>query len=271
MDMSKIKLVAADMDGTLLNARHELSPDFYPVFNQMKAKGLLFAAASGRQYFNLVNKFETIQDEVVFIAENGSYMVYKGEDILVQSMEPDVVKELLLTARKIPDTYTILCGKKRAYVESEAPRFIENVKMYYDRYEVVDDLLKVDDDRFLKIAICDLAGSEANSYTFFKQQQDQLQVKVSGHIWLDISHKLANKGRAIEVLQKKYGITIDETMVFGDYLNDLEMMQQAGFSYAMENAHPDIKKAARFITKSNEENGVTMVLQEMLSCIARPT
>jgi Cof subfamily protein (haloacid dehalogenase superfamily) len=270
MDLSKIKLVAADMDGTLLNARHELSPDFYPVFDKMKAKGLLFAAASGRQFFNLLNCFESIRDEVIFIAENGSYIVYKGEDILVQAMEKDVVKEQLLVARKIPGAYTILCGKKRAYVESRAPRFIENVEMYYYKYEVVDDLLKVDDDRFLKIAICDLAGSEKNSYTFFRQRQDELQVKVSGNIWLDLSHKLANKGRAIEVLQKKYGISIDETMVFGDYLNDLEMMQQASFSYAMENAHPDIKNAARFLTKSNEAHGVTEVLRQMLDQMNGP-
>jgi len=136
--------------------------------------------------------------------------------------------------------------------------------MYYDEYEVVPDLLKVENDRFLKIAICDLAGSEANSYTFFRHKQNELQVKISGAVWLDLSHKLANKGRALKVVQKKFGISFDETMVFGDYLNDLEMMHEASFSYAMENAHPDIKKAARFLAKSNEENGVTEVLRQML-------
>ncbi|MBC7688706.1 MAG: HAD hydrolase family protein, partial [Aquabacterium sp.] len=95
-----------------------------------------------------------------------------------------------------------------------------------------------------------------------------LQVKISGHIWLDLSHKLANKGRAINVLQQKFNISPNETMVFGDYLNDLEMMQQASFSYAMENAHEDIKNAARFITKSNEEDGVTIVLQELLNAVS---
>lgn len=264
MDITKVKLVAADMDGTLLNSRHELSPLFYPVFNQITEKGVLFAAASGRQFFNILNKFETIKEAVIFVAENGSYVVYKDEELLVQAMEQDVVAEQLLVARNIPGTYTILCGKKRAYIESEVPEFMEHLKMYYDRYEVVDDLLKVTDDQFLKIAICDLTGSERNSYNFFKHKQDQLQVKVSGSIWLDLSHKLANKGRALQVLQNKFGITIDETMVFGDYLNDLEMMHQASFSYAMENAHIDIKKAAMFLTKSNDENGVTVVLQQML-------
>ena len=265
MDLSKIKLVAADMDGTLLNARHELSPDFFPILNQMRSKGLLFAAASGRQYHNLYNRFATVKEDVIFIAENGSYVVYKGEELLVQAMDKEIAREQIVAARKIPDVYTILCGKKSAYLESDAPEFIKNVKMYYDEYVVVDDLMKIDDDQFLKIAICDMAGSEQNSYTHFNQLQYRLQVKISGHIWLDLSHKLANKGRAIKMLQDKYKISSSETMAFGDYLNDLEMMQEADFSYAMENAHEDIKKAARYIAMSNDESGVTIVLQQMLN------
>ena len=253
------------MDGTLLNAKHELSPDFFPVFEQMKSKGLLFAAASGRQFFNIEKKFETIKEDILFIAENGSYVVYKGEELLVQAMEPAIVHQQLQTARTLPDVHTILCGKKRAYVESDAPEFMKNLVMYYDKYQMVDDLMQVEDDEFLKIALCDLAGSEKNSYPVFKKMEDQLQVKVSGFIWLDLSHKLANKGRAINIMQKKFGITREQTMVFGDYLNDLEMMQQAYFSYAMENAHPDVKKVSNFLAKSNEENGVTVVLQQMLN------
>lgn len=263
-DLSKVKFVVTDMDGTLLNSTYELSKDFLPAFRKMQAKGILFAAASGRQYYNLLNRFETIKNEMVFIAENGSYVVYKGEDMLVEAMEHELTREMLLQARNIPDTYVVLCGKKKAYIENEDPVFISKVKLYYDRFEVVEDLLQVADDQFLKIAICDLAGAETNSFTHFKQKREILQIKVSGSIWLDISHKLANKGRAMELLQKKHHITIEETMAFGDYLNDLEMMHKAYFSYAMENAHPDIKKVARFLAKSNDANGVMEVLQQML-------
>ncbi|WP_353717780.1 HAD hydrolase family protein [Dyadobacter sp. 676] len=67
----------------------------------------------------------------------------------------------------------------------------------------------------------------------------------------------------MEVLQEKFRITAGQTMVFGDYLNDLEMLEKAHYSYAMANAHPDIKKIARFIAKSNDENGVVEVLSEI--------
>ena len=69
----------------------------------------------------------------------------------------------------------------------------------------------------------------------------------------------------MEVLQKKFGVTFEETMVFGDYFNDVEMLQKAYHSYAMANAHEDVKSVARFIAKSNDENGVVEVLSTLIA------
>ena len=132
MDLSKIRLVAADMDGTLLNAQHELSAEFFPVFDKMKENGVLFAVASGRQYYNLLKRFDTTREDTFFIAENGSYVVYRGKEILVQAMAREVAMEQLREAGRIPDTYPILCGKKTAYIQDTDPAFINNVERYYD-------------------------------------------------------------------------------------------------------------------------------------------
>jgi len=264
MHISDIRLIATDMDGTLLNSQHELNESFFPVFRKLKDKGIIFVAASGRQYYNLLKKLEAVKDEVIFAAENGSYVVFRDEEIHIQAIDQDIVRDLIITSRNIPNTYAVICGKKKAYVESAAPEFIDHLKLYFERYEVVEDLLKVEDDQFLKFTLCDLAGSEANSYPHYKHLHDTLQVKISGPIWLDISHKQANKGKAMEVLQGKFGVSFDETMIFGDYLNDLEMLQKGYYSYAMANAHPDVKKVARFIAKSNDENGVVEVLSELV-------
>ncbi|UCE93931.1 MAG: HAD hydrolase family protein, partial [Flavobacteriaceae bacterium] len=74
----------------------------------------------------------------------------------------------------------------------------------------------------------------------------------------------ANKGRAVQLLQDSLGVSKEETMVFGDFNNDLEMIDQAFFSYAMENAHDNVKKAAKFSTKSNNEAGVEFVLKQLI-------
>jgi Cof subfamily protein (haloacid dehalogenase superfamily) len=263
--MKDIKLVATDMDGTLLNSKGELNPAIYPILATLKAHGIRFVAASGRQYFNLQKQFEPVKDDVIFVAENGSYVVYQNQELYVQPLQREIVDSLILTSRPIPNAYPIFCGKKKAYVENTEPAFWAQLTKYFERYEVVDNLLEVADDECLKVSICDLDGSVANSYPHFKAWEDEIKVKVSAGIWLDLSHNLANKGKAMNVLQQLHGISVVETMAFGDYLNDLEMMQQAYFSYAMDNAHPDIKEAARFRAESNDENGVAKVLEQLIA------
>lgn len=264
MKFVDIRLIATDMDGTLLNSNHEVSPSFYPIFRKLKENGIIFVAASGRQYFNLVKALAPIKDEVIFAAENGSYIVYQDEEIHAQSMDPETVHELIKLARNIEGAFPIICGKKKAYVENNDADFIAKLKLYFERFEIVADLTQVEDDDFLKFTICDAVGSEKNSYPHYKKFHDTLKVKVSGEMWLDISHQLANKGVAMQVLQERFNISQEQTMVFGDYMNDLEMIQNAYFSYAMENGHPEIKKEARFQAQSNDENGVVQILAQVV-------
>lgn len=264
MDLTQVKLVVSDMDGTLLDSNHQLGADFYQIFDKLKAKGIHFVAASGRQYYNLLSKFPGLTDDMYFISDNGSYMVYRGEDLHVQAMEPEVVFEQIEIARKIENSYPILCGKNYAYVDEDAPEFIKQMTQYYSRSKIVKNLLEVDDDDFLKIAICDFVGSEQNSYPHFKHLEGQLQVKVSGDRWLDLSHKEANKGVALSKLQNMLNINYEETMVFGDFMNDIEMMSLGKYSFAMENAHDEIKKVANYTTASNNEDGVGQILRQLV-------
>ena len=259
-----IKLIATDMDGTLLNSNNQIQEGFYEVFNELQEKDIIFAAASGRQYYNLLERFKGIEDNMMFIAENGTFVVYKGKELIVNSLDINLARELVKVGRTIENAYVILCGKKAAYIESFDKRLIEQTEKYYARYDIVSDLTKIEDD-ILKVTICDFAGSENNSNKYFDDYRDKAQVAVSGEIWLDITAKGINKGVAIEEIQELLNIKHEETMVFGDYLNDLEMMSSAYHSYAMENAHDDLKKVARFRTKSNDESGVVHAIKAMLN------
>lgn len=259
---SKIKLVAADMDGTLLNSKGELSPEFYPVFESMCEQNVLFAVSSGRQYYNLLKCFDSIKNRMAFIAENGAYVVYNNQPLHVVELSKESLPTFVNKARKIDGVYPILCGEKQAYVENDDPRFLYEAGLYFERRKIVDDILKVNDDRMLKIAICDFKSSAENSYPHFRSFQGQFQITVSGKVWLDISHNDATKGNAIKVLQKQFNISPEETMAFGDYMNDLDMIKNAYYGYAMDNAVPEVKAASRFIAPSNDENGVIEVLKK---------
>ena len=257
-----IKFIATDMDGTLLNSNNEIHADFYPMFQSLKEKDIIFAAASGRQYYNLLERFKDIKDDMMFIAENGTFVVYKGKELIVNSLEKNIAKELIEIGRTIPNSYVILCGKNSAYIESHDERLIKQTAKYYERYKIVENLTSIDDD-ILKVTICDFNGSENNSNNYFDEYRDKVQITVSGEIWLDMVAKGINKGVAINEIQNLLNIDYKETMVFGDYLNDLEMMSSAYHSYAMANAHDTLKKAARFIAKGNDENGVIQAIKSV--------
>ena len=199
---------------------------------------------------------------MMFIAENGTFVVYKGKELIVNSLEKNIAKELIEIGRTIPNSYVILCGKNSAYIESHDERLIKQTAKYYERYKIVEDLTSIDDD-ILKVTICDFNGSENNSNNYFDEYRDKVQITVSGEIWLDMVAKGINKGVAINEIQNLLNIDYKETMVFGDYLNDLEMMSSAYHSYAMANAHDTLKKAARFIAKSNDENGVIQAIKSV--------
>ncbi|MDZ4992581.1 Cof-type HAD-IIB family hydrolase [Clostridium perfringens] len=263
MNKKNIRFIASDMDGTLLNSNKELSKDFYNVFNELKKRDILFAAASGRQYYNLINKFSDIKEEMLFISENGTFVVYKGKEIVVNELDREIANELIRVGKTVENAHVVLCGKKSAYVDCDDEKFLVEVRKYYDRFEIVEDLEKVED-TILKVTMCDFEGAENNSLSYFDKYKDKLQVTVAAYLWLDIMANGVNKGAAIRKIQDLLDIKFEETMVFGDYLNDLEMMDSAYHSYAMENAHEKLKKVSRFIAKSNDEDGVMHQIKEVV-------
>ena len=94
--------------------------------------------------------------------------------------------------------------------------------------------------------------------------QDVLNITVTADHWLDVNARSANKGAAVSALQAAYGITPAQTMVFGDFLNDLEMMDTADYSFAMNNAHPLLAERARYVAPPNSDNGVVRTIASVL-------
>lgn len=255
------------MDGTLLDDDNAIHADFWPLIDQLHARGIIFCPASGRQYYNLLERFKPIADEVIFIAENGTYVVQNGIELSSDCLARNVTQDLVRIARKIyakaASIGVVLCGKRSAYIERIDPDFRAEVDKYYQRLEIVDDLLTVEDD-ILKVAIFDFESSERVAYPFFASYRTTHQVVVSGEHWLDVMAPQANKGSGIRHIQEALAITREQTMVFGDFLNDLEMMDEATYSFAMANAHPQLKERAKYLAPGNADNGVVRTIKSVL-------
>lgn len=259
-----IRLIAADLDGTLLDAAKELDDDFWPMVHELTRRGILFVPASGRQYQSLALTFADIADEAAFIAENGTYVVLRGREVFSDGIPADAAREIIRADRRIPGSLPVLCGKRSAYIEDTRPDFFEEVQPYYASLEVVPDLTVVADDDFLKIALYDFVSAEDNTYPAIAGVAQGLKVTVSGAHWVDVTSATASKGEALAHLQQVLGITPDQTMAFGDYLNDCEMMAAATWSFAVANAHPRLLACASRVCPPNTENGVVRTVKSIL-------
>ena len=264
-DFSKISLVVSDMDGTLLNSKGEVSPKFFELFKKLQEKQVIFCAASGRQHNSIVNKLEKIKNEIYVVAENGGIAKKGDEVILTNFLNKDKILEFIPVLRKIKGTNMVLCGDDCAFIESKDERFINEFKEYYHSFDQVEDLTKIAKQKpIFKIAVYHFDSSEKYIYPEIKHMNTNVLLKISGKNWLDISDEKANKGNALKVVQEKLNISKENTLVIGDYHNDIEMMQEASISFAMENAHKDIKEIATNLTSSNDNFGVENILEQVL-------
>ncbi|WP_291962241.1 HAD family hydrolase [Maribacter sp.] len=263
MDLSNIKMVVTDMDGTLLNSEHQVSDQFFEIFENLKSQGIIFVAASGRQYHSIIDKLDSIKNDIIVIAENGGFAMKQHTEILATPLEQQHVKDILKTLDNIPNIHPVICTKHKAYLTNKSNEFANKLAEYYTEYEIIENLSDFNSE-VIKIAIYHFESSEVHIYPFVKHFEADLKVKVSGENWLDISNMNANKGYALDKLMKTYNLKSDEVMVFGDFNNDLEMLALSDFGFAMENAHPNVKEIAKYSTLSNDENGVEHILKMLV-------
>jgi Cof subfamily protein (haloacid dehalogenase superfamily) len=256
------------MDGTLLDDDKRVPVGLWDALARLRELGVLFSPASGRQYATLAREFAEVADGMVFIAENGTYVVRDGEELSSDPMDRAVAADVVRAVRRLAaggvDVGAVVCGKRSAYVERSDEPFLAEVRRYYLRHEIVEDVTAVDDD-VIKVALFDFGSAERTTAPALAPFAGTHQVVVSGEHWVDVMNRTANKGAALRRLQRELGITPAQTMVFGDYLNDLEMLDAADWSFAMANAHPEVIRRARHLAPSNNDNGVLRTLARVLN------
>jgi len=267
IDPADIRLIVTDMDGTLLDDAKQLPRPLWRVLTQLRDRGVLFSPASGRPYATLAGQFTDAADGMAFIAENGAYVVRDGVELSSDSLDPAFVARVVMSVRQLTatgvDVGAVLCGKGSAYVERTDQAFLAEARTYYTRLRTVADATAVDDE-ILKIALFDFGSAERTTAPALKPFTATHQVVVSGSHWVDVMNATVNKGTAVRKLQHDLNITPAQTMAFGDYLNDLEMLDAAEWSFAMANAHPEVIRRARYLTSSNNENGVLRTITRIL-------
>lgn len=258
-----IKLVASDLDGTLVNTYQQfLSEETIDTLKKLHEKGILFVAASGRQYSNMRRLFEPLGFDIPYISENGSLCIYKDEILSTGSIPRDILDCILDGLDEYEQTYhmrnCIFSVKDGYLTDSREEAFIQAVRERNNEIIQVDSLRDVKE-TVLKAAVFDFNGTDILAPFFQERVGDKIRAATSATHWLDFISPNANKGSALESLMERFGIQKDECICFGDQSNDVEMLHCAGTSYAMESSIPEVKAQADHVVAN-----VLSVLKELL-------
>ncbi|MDD3885574.1 MAG: HAD family hydrolase [Victivallaceae bacterium] len=258
-----IRLIAVDMDGTLLNDDKEVPAGFGGMVLRLYERGVRVVIASGRQYFNIVSMFPELADKLLFIAENGGLAFDGRKNIFANAIPRPTLRRVLSLVSNIATATPLLCGAKAAYMTDSDPVTRRNIALYYKSRRVSSTPFEDSNgDAVVKVAVFDLLPPLESCSEVVRSFSGELALTLSAQNWLDLSALGVNKGRALKFLQERLGIAPEQSMAFGDYPNDLEMLQQVKYGYAMANSHPDVLAKVRFRAPSNQDDGVMRVLAE---------
>lgn len=257
-----IKLIASDLDGTLLPEGSQSLPlRTLELIRQLVEKGIYFVAASGREYENERFLFASLEDKISYIAANGTLCVHQGEVISRSVIPSDIVLRILKELKKTPDFEVFMSGDHCCYVEKRNAEFLASFAdvLTVDAVESLFDVTVP----IRKIAICNTSGNPQAVPAYLKHLQevfhDEVRVVTSGNEWIDFLMPGSNKGTALRKLLTALDIRPEECMVFGDQQNDIEMLECGGISYAMATAAPGVADHADYVTDSPAD-----VMEELL-------
>ncbi|EPN3663309.1 sugar-phosphatase [Enterococcus hirae] len=263
-----IKLVAIDIDGTLLNEKREITADVKEAIAQAVAKGVAIVLCTGRPLPGVqeqLNELDLFQENDYVITYNGALVqqTKSGKIIARHGLTHEEYLEIEVMARRVGshlhsiDDQAIYTSNRdiSAYTIHEASLVHMPLK-YRTPEEMTPDInlvkmMMIDEPDILDAAIARLPQTFREKYTTVK----------SAPYYFEVLNKEASKGAAVANLAQHLGIDQDEIMAIGDNENDLSMIEYAGLGVAMGNAVPLVKEAANVVTKTNEEHGVAEAIK----------
>ncbi|WP_313654556.1 Cof-type HAD-IIB family hydrolase [Pantoea sp.] len=268
--MTTVKMVAVDMDGTFLDDSKQYNRSrFLACYQQLIARDIRFVVASGNQYYQLKSFFPEIAGEIAFVAENGAWIIDRDEELFCGAFERRDVEAVIATLQNgdYPGLRYLLCGRESAYYfEGMDETWLQKMRHYCHRLKPINRLDEVQDDRLFKFAL-NLSDDfiEPLMADIERLHQGRVAATSSGHGSVDLIVPGNHKAHGLDLLARRWGISHDQVLAFGDGGNDLEMLRQSGFSFAMANAPERVKQAARYAAPSNNEQGVLQVIEQMLA------
>ena len=284
-----IKVIASDLDGTLLNENHMLSQRTIDAIIAAQNQGLRFMVATGRNYKQAKAALNDVPFKCDWLVSSGAEVRNpEGEAWRSSVMDLEQCKEVYQIMQKYPIAISFGAGEYDYFIGPEGTledqilehifafnqntskeelRKSERLQFFLSRAKMVSD---IDTLVALKPPVTKMFAFSVRTELLNELQKEletnpNIAVASSFPTNLEITDISAQKGPVLKAYIEELGYTMDEVMVFGDSFNDYSMLSlDFGATIAMDNGHPEIKKVAKYVTKSNIEDGVAYAIEELL-------
>lgn len=268
--MHNIKLVAIDLDDTLLRDDLTISQFSRDTLQQVQEAGVTVTLATGRMLPSARPYAEQLGFDVPLITYQGALVknVFSGEVLYNCPLSQEVASMVIQYGRR-RKVHVNLYVEDKLFVErvTEAGEHYERLAgVPFTRVDDLEELLEndlpykmllIDDEQVIDQELEELQGvlSEAGLEAYLTKSKPT---------YLEVNHPRATKGTALQKLAEWMGISREQVVAFGDSYNDLKMLEYAGYGFAVANAYPEVCARARYTTASNNEDGVALALQELV-------
>lgn len=263
-----IKLIASDMDGTLLDENSQVPPETFELIRELRRCGVMFCASSGRRYRTLRRFFEPVKDQMDYVASLGT-QVYADGVLLDREVFSTMAIQRLFTTCEMFDClhlavydedHSYLVDTEDAYLK-ELDKDLPNATQIFDPPSPDFGIIKASIYCENQAQIMDMA------YVLERELSQWFTFLPSGSHWIDVTPRHVSKATGLEQLLRYYGIGREEVLAFGDSMNDYALLRYAGQAYVMDNARYAVKQVATRVIGSNREHAVQKAMAELLESL----
>ena len=260
-----IKLIASDMDGTLLDDDSKVPEETYELISALAEKGVRFVASSGRRYDTLRWLFEPVADKMDYVASLGTQVYADGRLLDREVFSTLSVMRLFETTQLFDCLHLALYDATHTYLLNDQSSYIRELDKDLPNAERLFDPPSPDVS-IIKAALCCEYPDQLMymAYVLERELSEFFTFLPSGSRWIDVVPRHVNKATGLEQVMRYWGIGPDEAVAFGDSMNDYAMLRYVGHPYVMENARYAVRQIGQRVIGRNSDHAVQRVMREIL-------
>lgn len=264
---SKIKLIASDMDGTLLDENGQVPPETFGLILALREHGVRFVASSGRRYDRLCDFFSPVKDRMDFVASNGAQVFADGVQIDREVYSHLAIRRLAKTVAMFPNMHLALFDRTKSYLLDDEGKFVREVDKDLPNVERIYELPSPQVSIIKASIFCDDGNVMDNAYVLQRELGGLFTFAPSGSSYIDAMQPGISKASGIAQVMEYHGIDASEVMAFGDAMNDYEIIRFVGTGCAMANGRPALRAVADRVIGSNVEHAVQSEMRRVLESL----